>query len=117
VQGQALTSSLKDVQLIWLAESDKYFLPFRFVVEQLDRIGMHNLFIGEAPPIAHSERVEKILNVVTQILDANVPKGAFLSGDGAVVHAVSDRLTTAGLGGEDIRIECFFNNPQRKIAA
>jgi ferredoxin-NADP reductase len=117
LRGRSMRSSLEGLRLIWLAESDGYFLPFQFVVGELDRIGARNWSIAETPPVANSARVQQALNIVAQAVAAEVPNRAFLSGDGAVVHAVSDWLTAAGVRGEDVRIECFFNNPQRRIAA
>jgi hypothetical protein len=75
------------------------------------------LVIRETYPVATSERGQKVLNMVTPTIAAEMPKRVFLSGDGAVVHAVSEWLMGAGLRGEDVCIECFFNNPQRKSAA
>jgi ferredoxin-NADP reductase len=117
LRGGAMSSALGGLRLIWLAESDSYFLPFRLVIKELDRIGVRHLVIGDTFPVANSERVRKVLSVVAKAVAAEVPKRAFLSGDGAAIQAVSEWLTAAGVRSENVRIECFFNNPQRRIAA
>jgi ferredoxin-NADP reductase len=117
LHSQAMAVSRSRVQLIWLAQSDRYFLPFDFVVGALDLIGARNLAIMETPPVASPERVRKALDVLDKALGFEKPKSAFLSGDGDVVFPIRDRLVSAGLATECVRLECFFNNPQRKVAA
>ena len=42
------------------------------------------------------------------------PDRVFLSGDGAVLYPLCQDLVESGLDEGRIRLECFFNNPQRK---
>jgi hypothetical protein len=42
------------------------------------------------------------------------PAAAFLSGDGAVVFPMRDALGAAGLDLACVRLEAFFNNPEKK---
>jgi ferredoxin-NADP reductase len=116
LHSQAMADARNRVRLIWLAQSDRYFLPFDFVVGALDLVGARNLAIVEAPPVASPERVKKALDVLDQALSSVKPTSAFLSGDGDVVFPIRDRLVRAGLLNESVRLECFFNNPQRKAA-
>jgi ferredoxin-NADP reductase len=117
LHSQAMADARNGIQLIWLAQSDRYFLPFDFVVGALDLIGARNLAIMETPPVASPERVRKALDVLDETLGTGKPKSAFLSGDGDVVFPIRERLVGAGLATECVRLECFFNNPQRKAAA
>jgi ferredoxin-NADP reductase len=117
LRGQAPSSWGSSSRLVWFAESDCYFLPFHFVIGELDSTGVKNLAIAEAPPVAHPQRTQKALAIVERAIAEVMPRSAFLSGDGAVVYAVRSRLIAAGLSADNIHIECFFNNPQRRVAA
>jgi ferredoxin-NADP reductase len=117
LKGQGLLAARERSKLIWFAESERYFLPFNFVISQLDRIGIRNLAVTETAPISDPTRIETTLLRIDQAIAPELPKAAFLCGDGAVVHAVRNRLIGAGVSNENIRIECFFNNPERKAAA
>jgi ferredoxin-NADP reductase len=117
LQGRGLLVARERSKLVWFAESERYFLPFHFVISQLDRIGVRNLAVTETAPISDPTRIEKALLRIDEAIAVELPKAAFLCGDGAVVYAVRNRLIAAGLSNENIRIECFFNNPERKAAA
>src|SRR6202034_4325409 len=104
-------------KLIWFAESASYFLPFDFLMTRLDQIGVRNLAMHEAPAIKASARAAKAIELADDILSQTLPKSAFLAGDGTVIYPLRDHLLRAGLTGEDIRLECFFNNPERKVPA
>jgi ferredoxin-NADP reductase len=117
LRGRDLYRGREQSKLIWCAESEGYFLPFDFVITQLDDIGVRNLSVTETAPIGDPTRTIKTLTRKEEGFPARLPKAAFLSGDGALVYAVRDHLIAAGMATEDIRIECFFNNPERKTAA
>jgi ferredoxin-NADP reductase len=117
LRGRDLCRGREHSRLIWFAESERYFLPFDFVIAQLDAIGVRNLSVTETAPISDPMRTNKTLMRMGEGFPIRLPKMAFLCGDGALVYAVRDRLITAGMATENIRIECFFNNPERKAAA
>ncbi|HTT74901.1 MAG TPA: FAD-dependent oxidoreductase [Candidatus Binataceae bacterium] len=117
LNGNAIAPLRGDSKLIWFAESANYFLPFDFLMARLDQIGMRNLAMHEAPAIKASARAAKAIEIVDILLARALPKAAFLAGDGAVIYPVRDHLLRAGLAGDDIRLECFFNNPERKVPA
>lgn len=116
LRGRAMEGILDRVRILWFAESENYFLPFAFVIEEFDRIGLRNFSVVEAPPVANTTRVRKALDLIEGIATEETPGRAFLCGDGAVIHAVRERLITARMSAESILLECFFNNPQRKAA-
>jgi ferredoxin-NADP reductase len=117
LRGRDLCRGREHSKLLWFAESDRYFLPFDFVIAQLDDIGVRNLSVTETASISDPTRTNKTLMRMEQAFLGRLPKAAFLCGDGALVYAVRDRLIDAGMATENIRIECFFNNPERKAAA
>jgi ferredoxin-NADP reductase len=47
-------------------------------------------------------------------LESALPYTAFLAGDGAVIYPLRDWLVRAGMQNENIHLEAFFNNPERK---
>jgi ferredoxin-NADP reductase len=117
LRGCDLSRARERSKLIWFAESTRYFLPFDFVIAQLDAIGVRNFAVTEAAPISDPMRVDKTLERMQEAIRGSLPKSAFLCGDGTLVYGVRDRLIAAGMANENIRIECFFNNPERKAAA
>ena len=117
LRGRDLCRSCEHSKLIWFAESNRYFLPFDFVIAQLDAVGVRNPSVAETVPIGDPTRTNKTLVRLEEVFLNRLPKTAFLCGDGALVYAVRDRLIAAGMASETIRIECFFNNPERKVAA
>ena len=42
-------------------------------------------------------------------------ESAFLAGDGALLYSFRDKLLARQLDEARIKIECFFNNPYKKI--
>lgn len=98
---------------VWFVVSDDYFLPPAFVRSLLTGL-CQNLAVVAAPEIADAARIERALSILTRSLESNLPATAFLAGDGAVIYPVRERLVAAGLRKENIHLEAFFNNPERK---
>ncbi len=117
LHGQAVSSSRSCAKFIWFTESDQYFLPFHTVMGLLEAVGIKNLAFTAAPPVSDSARVKRAIGLVDQSVKDVKPNAVFLSGDGAVIYAMQDKLLQIGVCAEDIHLECFFNNPQRKAAA
>lgn len=117
VNSNALAAFRAYSRFVWIAESAQYFLPFDHVIAQLDRIGVRNLVVKEAPPIAAPARVTKALGLIDELVAAKMPSSVYLSGDGAIIYPLRDWLLSKGIYGGNIRLECFFNNPERKAPA
>ena len=115
LRGRGVTSSEFRPSVVWLAQSDRYFLPLHGVIDELDRMGLQDITFTTLPTTGDKGRVASALGLFERIVRAKTPNSAYLSGDGAVVHAIRERLLGLGLRDEDIRLECFFNNPQRKV--
>jgi ferredoxin-NADP reductase len=56
LRGRDLYRGREQSKLIWFAESEGYFLPFDFVITQLDDIGVRNLSVTETAPIGDPTR-------------------------------------------------------------
>ncbi len=117
LESRAMQSMRDRTRVLWLAESDNYFLPFQFVIEKFNRIGIRNFSVVKVPPIADSARELRTQQLVEAVVAEELPGRAYLCGDGAVAYMAQERLVSLGLSLDSIRIECFFNNPQRKAAA
>ena len=110
VRGKAFAPQRPQAELLWLVESDRYFLPEAFVREASTiRVRM-----VPVPPVGHPERVATAEAALRSVLEGGRPESVFLSGDGAVLYPLRDRLIEAGVSGEAVRLESFFNNPERK---
>jgi ferredoxin-NADP reductase len=117
LESRAMLSMRSRTRVIWLAESEDYFLPFHFVIEEFDRIGIRNFSVVKIPPVAHSARLQKAKELIEAVIADEMPSRAYLSGDGSVIYMAQETLVAQGMSPDSIRIECFFNNPQRKAAA
>lgn len=117
ISSNSIPALRRESRFIWIAESTRYFLPFDFVIARLDQLGVRNLAVKEAPPVANPSRAARALCLIDELLAVEVPNSAFLSGDGAIIYPLRDRLLGAGVLSDNIRMECFFNNPERKMPA
>ncbi|HUH13767.1 MAG TPA: FAD-dependent oxidoreductase [Longimicrobiales bacterium] len=116
LRGRAFAPQREQVLLAWLSESPEAFLPLAPLRAEVEAEGgrfVHHLL---APP-GHPERPEEAWARVKDAALGHVPERIFLSGDGAVLHPLRQRLLAEGVDALAIRLESFFNNPSRKAAA
>ena len=59
-------------------------------------------------------RVSGALAKLERSLESTLPSAAFLAGDGSVIYPVRERPIAAGVQKENIHLEAFFNNPERR---
>jgi len=97
----------------WLTQADEYFLTTHTVRNLIsDRC---RCFVTDTiSQVGDATRIGQALAKLERALEATVPSTAFLAGDGAVVYPLRDRLIAAGLPKENIHLEAFFNDPERK---
>jgi ferredoxin-NADP reductase len=117
LRSQATANWGDRLKLIWFAQSDRYFLPFHTVMGALDRTGVRNIAIVEAPAPADPDRIRRALGLVGHAIATEQLASAFLSGDGDVIRPISELLVGAGLQSEYVRSEYFFNSPLRRATA
>jgi ferredoxin-NADP reductase len=113
LQGLGSHTLADATKAVWLIESDDYFLPPAFVQSLLTR-RCQNFGVAAAREVGDATRVDSALTILERLLDSTPPSTAFLAGDGAVIYPLRDRLIAAGMQRESIRLEAFFNNPERK---
>ena len=100
-------------EALWLIESDDYFLPPAFVRGLLGG-RCRNFVVDAAREVGDATRAGVALAMLKRWLESTPPSTAFLAGDGAVIYPLRERLIAAGMQKENIRMEAFFNNPERK---
>lgn len=114
LQGCRPRALTNDTKAIWFVESDDYFLPSSFVRDSLTGYCAH-FSVAAAPATGDSARLDSALALLACSLGSTLPGSAFLAGDGAVIYPLRERLTAAGMQKENIHLEAFFNNPERKV--
>ncbi|HVA81145.1 MAG TPA: FAD-dependent oxidoreductase [Candidatus Binataceae bacterium] len=102
-----------DTTAIWFVESDDYFLPPSFTRESLAGLCGH-FSVAAAPAAGDAARVGSALAIIDRRLATTLPSTAFLAGDGGVIYPIRERLVAAGMQKENLHLEAFFNNPERK---
>jgi ferredoxin-NADP reductase len=113
LRAQASRALSDHTEAVWFVVSDDYFLSHRFARRALD--GLCGSFaVAPAPAVGDPSRVTRAMDVLEQILGRGLPAEAYLAGDGAVIHPLRERLLAAGVAHENIHLEAFFNNPQRR---
>jgi ferredoxin-NADP reductase len=98
---------------VWFVESDDYFLPPSFTRISLAEL-CQDFRVAAAPAAVDSTRTGHALAIVDRSLESRLPADAFLAGDGAVIYPMREKLIAAGMQKENIHVEAFFNNPERK---
>jgi ferredoxin-NADP reductase len=106
--------------VVWLTESDEYFLSEGFVRARL-------LHCCRSFRVVHIPSVESSLRniwfddqqetILTPLLMEAAPSLSFLSGDGLLLARIRQTLLDRGHADPTIRVETFFNHPVRKAAA
>jgi ferredoxin-NADP reductase len=112
VRGAAFAPQLATARILWLTAGEHDFLPEAFVRARLPwSLPMARVTI---PDVKHPERVGAAKAELERVLVDGTPESAFLAGDGDVLYPLREKLIAAGVGDGNIRVESFFNNPNKK---
>jgi ferredoxin-NADP reductase len=114
LQGRGSRALADATKAVWFVESNDYFLPPSFVGNSLSGL-CQDFEVAAAPTAADSTRISSALAMLDRSLESTLPSTAFLAGDGAVIYPLRERLVAAGMQKENIHLEAFFNNPERKV--
>ena len=114
IQSQNFKNCVKKFYLLWLVESLNYFLPPSFLEEKLGA-DCAGFFIRIIPGVWNPERGARSLELFKLFLEDRMGELSFLSGDGNLLYPFKDELLAQGFNDSQIKIECFFNNPFKKI--
>ena len=109
VQSQDFGTWAQHSSIVWLVESDQYFLPEAFVRERA--AGYCHLEVIHLPRTGTPERTAWFENWSRQFIEqGKPPDAAFLSGDGALLFSFRDLLLSRGISADQLRLETFFNH-------
>lgn len=114
VQSIDFESHAVSAGLVWFVESDRYFLPERFVRERLQN-HCRRFALVAVPVVGHPERISVVNSFIQQRFEDCRPEAFFLCGDGKILYPLRERLLGEGIDPERIWMEPFFNNPERKV--
>jgi hypothetical protein len=113
IRGLPFRPLLDQARVVWFVESPEYFLPEPWL-ERVIPPGCHTFALRTGPPVHDPARLAAARDALGEALEGGLPTRVFLSGDGAVLYPLARDLMDAGLAEPQIRLECFFNNPQRR---
>jgi ferredoxin-NADP reductase len=110
--GVVETAPVGVVEVLWLRADDEAFLDVDHVAERIASAGSARFVHATIPPAKAAERIASAMRLVEGRVRETGAGLVLAAGDGAVVHPLTIRLAPL-----EVRIECFFHNPERKIAS
>lgn len=115
VEQQAMTGSARALSVLWLREASETFLDVASVRRRIERAGarwaQHDI-----EPITACARTVGAWNLIEAHARQFEATHVVATGDGAIVHPLRESLRARLALVTDVRIECFFNNPEKKSA-
>ncbi len=108
VRGLGFAARRARTQLVWATDTLDYFVPEAW---------LHELGVAARMMILGRERVEMAVALAFEQHAREPFEDAWLCGDGKLIYPVRDALLAAGLDESRIRLEAFFNNPNKKAPA
>jgi len=115
VEQQAMAAQGRALSVLWLREAPETFLDVAAVRRRIEHAGAEWAQHDIAPIAGRMRAVE-----AWGLIEANARRfeasHVIATGDGAIVHPLRESLPTRVPSVTDVRIECFFNNPEKKSA-
>jgi ferredoxin-NADP reductase len=99
--------------VLWLRSREETFLDVDTVRVRCAAAGAR-FSAAQIPPVHHPERRAVAWALIDQGVRAHRAELVLGAGDGAIVHPLRGRAEMRELGVQEVRVECFFNNPERK---
>jgi ferredoxin-NADP reductase len=103
------------LEVLWLRADDETFLEVDDVRRRVEASGarfVHALIPGVS---SKGRAAAAWAHIDARVAELGADE-VIAAGDGAIVHPLRDRLLAPTSPVRDVRIECFFHNPERKIA-
>jgi ferredoxin-NADP reductase len=103
------------VEVLWLRSEDETFLDVDGVRSRVESrgVGFRHTVI---PPIRSTSRLAPAwAHVAARVAELGA-RLVVAAGDGAIIHPLRERLLSSSSPVRELRIECFFHNPERKSA-
>jgi ferredoxin-NADP reductase len=102
-------------RVLWLREEHESFLDEGQARARIEAVGVR--FVTATIPRVHA--AGRVASACEQIIGQVLELGARLviaAGDGAVLYPLRERLLAPPSVVAEVRLDCFFNNPERKVA-
>ena len=103
------------LEVLWLRSEDETFLGVERVRDRIEAAGARFIHAVIPPPAAPNRARDAWAHAGARLAEM-APRVLLGAGDGAIVHPLRARFPFESSGVRDVRIECFFNNPERKIS-
>lgn len=113
VEQSALGSGPRPVEVLWLRQGGETFLDLPSVQARTERAGVP-FVSAEVPAVDAPSRPDAAWHLVDARARALAVTHVVATGDGAIVHPLRERLPQRVPSVRDVRIECFFRNPEKK---
>jgi ferredoxin-NADP reductase len=113
VEQQAISAEARALSVIWLRESAETFLDLASVRRRIEHTGAV-WSAHEIAPIAGRRRAVEAWALVEAHARQFEASHVIATGDGAIVYPLRESLPARLPQVTDVRIECFFNNPEKK---
>jgi ferredoxin-NADP reductase len=107
----AASGTRRAAAVLWLRAPDEDFLALQSVRSRVEEAGVR-FECASIPPVRSPDRPTVAFAHVDALVAEASPAAVVATGDGSVVHPLVDRLR-----GLDVRIECYFHNPEKKSAS
>jgi ferredoxin-NADP reductase len=113
VEQHAMGSSARALSVVWLRGADETFLDVASVRRRVESAGA--LWSDhEIANVAEPGRAAPAWELVEAHARGFEASHVIATGDGAIVHPLREMLPARLPLVTDVRIECFFNNPEKK---
>lgn len=113
VEQQAMTGQAHALSVMWLREAAETFLDVASVRRRIEHAGASWLQ-HDIGPIAGRMRTAEAWSLIEAQARRFEANHVIATGDGAIVHPLRELLPARLPLVTDVRIECFFNNPEKK---
>jgi NAD(P)H-flavin reductase len=111
--GVATRGQGKSLTVLWLRAADESFFDLDRAREAIASAGAR-FIAATIPGLRAPERVSAAWAHVDACVAEFSPVVLLAAGDGEIVFPLKERAASAASSVRDVRIECFFHNPERK---
>ena len=102
-----------ELDVLWLCTKDDAFLDVAAVRSRIEARGA-SFSHAVIPPVSAEGRDGAAWELIEARVASRGPELLLAAGDGAIVHPLCGRFAGGASGIRDVRIECFFHNPEQK---
>jgi ferredoxin-NADP reductase len=113
VEQHAMSGERRALSVMWLREAAETFLGVASVRRRVEQTGA-SLSVHDIDPVAAPTRGAAAWALVEAHTKGFEASHVVATGDGAIVYPLSESLPGRVPLVTDVRIECFFNNPDKK---